>query len=224
VGVPRPLHILIPFKLCGAKSRLASILSPQERELLALSMLEDVLAAVSGFGKVTILARTGIDASHFAMPLEVVISDLDLNQALNAFLQDMVRTGWQEDLLIVMSDLALLTREDLRGMAATEGDVVLAPGRGGGTNMILIRHPQFRTCYHGLSFPKHLDQARRLELQTGIFYSYLAGGDIDEPQDLAEVLLHGKGKSARALHGLGLAVSEEGRGVLVRKREMHIEP
>jgi 2-phospho-L-lactate guanylyltransferase len=217
--VPRPLHILIPFKLCGAKSRLASILSPQERELLALSMLEDVLAAVSGLGRVTILARTGIDASHFAMPLEVVVSDLDLNQALNAYLQDIVREGWQEDLLIVMSDLALLTREDLTGMTTTEGDVVLAPGRGGGTNMILVRHPQFRTCYEGLSFPKHLDQARRLGLQAGIFYSLLAGCDIDEPQDLAEVLLHGKGEAARALWGLGLTVSEEGRRYPVRRNK-----
>jgi 2-phospho-L-lactate guanylyltransferase len=217
--VPPPLHILIPFKLCGAKSRLASILSPQERELLALSMLEDVLAAVSGLGRVTILARTGIDASHFAMPLEVVVSDLDLNQALNAYLQDIVREGWQEDLLIVMSDLALLTREDLTGMTTTEGDVVLAPGRGGGTNMILVRHPQFRTCYEGLSFPKHLDQARRLGLQAGIFYSYLAGCDIDEPQDLAEVLLHGKGEAARALWGLGLTVSEEGRRDPVRRNK-----
>lgn len=221
--MPRPLHILIPFKLCGAKSRLASILSPQERELLALSMLEDVLAAISGLGNVTILARTGMDASHFAMPLEVVISDLDLNQALNAFLQDMVRGGWQEDLLIVMSDLALLTREDLTGMVMLEGDVVLTPGRGGGTNMILVRNPQFQTCYEGLSFPRHLAAARRLGLQVGIFYSYLAGCDIDEPQDLAEVLLHGKGKAAGALRGLGLAVSEEGGGIPVRKK-MQIEP
>jgi len=218
--VPRPLRVVLPFKLCGAKSRLASILSLQERELLALSMLEDVLAAVSGLGKVTILSRPEIDVSHFTMPLEVVVSDLDLNQALNAFLQEMARGGWQEDLLIVMSDLALLTREDLLGMVKTEGDVVLAPGRGGGTNMILVRHPQFRTCYEGVSFPRHLDQARRLGIQAGIFYSYLAGCDIDEPQDLAEVLLHGKGKAARTLQDLGLAVSEEGKGALVRNRDV----
>jgi 2-phospho-L-lactate guanylyltransferase len=218
--VPRPLHILLPVKLCGAKSRLASILSPQERELLAFSMLEDVLEAVSGLGKVTILSRPGIDVSRFAIPLEVVMSDLDLNQALNAFLQDVVREGWQEDLLIVMSDLALLTREDLTGMVKTEGDVVLAPGRGGGTNMILVRNPQFRTCYEGVSFPRHLDQARMQGLEAGIFYSYLAGCDIDEPQDLAEVLLHGKGKAARILQSMGLVVSEEGRGAPVRKRSM----
>ena len=103
-------------------------------------------------------------------------------------------------------------------MVKSEGDVVLAPGRGGGTNMILVRNPQFRTCYEGLSFPKHLDQARGLGLQAGVFYSYLAGCDIDEPQDLAEVLLHGKGRAARTLQGLGLALSEEGRGTPVRKR------
>jgi 2-phospho-L-lactate guanylyltransferase len=212
------LHVVLPFKLLGAKSRLASILSLRERELLALFMLGDVLAAVSGLGKVTILSRTGIDVSSF-IPVEVVVTDLDLNQALNAFLQDMAGKGWQEDLLIVMSDLPLLTREDLLGMVKAEGDVVLAPGRGGGTNMILVRNPQFRTCYEGISFPKHLDQARRLGLQAGVFYSYLAGCDIDEPQDLAEVLLHSKGRAARTLKGLGLALSEEGREAPVRKRD-----
>jgi 2-phospho-L-lactate guanylyltransferase len=130
----------------------------------------------------------------------------------------MVLEGWQEDLLIVMSDLALLSREDLTGMVKTEGDVVLAPGRGGGTNMILVRDPQFRTCYEGLSFPRHLDQARRLGIQAGIFYSYLAGCDIDEPADLAELLLHGRGEAARALRAMGLAVSEEGRRAPVRRR------
>jgi 2-phospho-L-lactate guanylyltransferase len=212
------LHVVLPFKLLGAKSRLASILSLRERELLALFMLGDVLAAVSGLGKVTILSRTGIDVSSF-IPVEVVVTDLDLNQALNAFLQDMAGKGWHEDLLIVMSDLPLLTREDLLGMVKAEGDVVLAPGRGGGTNMILVRNPQFRTCYEGISFPKHLDQARRLGLQAGVFYSYLAGCDIDEPQDLAEVLLHSKGRAARTLKGLGLALSEEGREAPVRKRD-----
>lgn len=212
------MHVVLPFKLLGAKSRLASILSLRERELLALFMLGDVLAAVSGLGKVTILSRTGIDVSSF-IPVEVVVTDLDLNQALNAFLQDMAGKGWQEDLLIVMSDLPLLTREDLLGMVKAEGDVVLAPGRGGGTNMILVRNPQFRTCYEGISFPKHLDQARRLGLQAGVFYSYLAGCDIDEPQDLAEVLLHSKGRAARTLKGLGLALSEEGREAPVRKRD-----
>jgi 2-phospho-L-lactate guanylyltransferase len=211
--------VVLPFKLWGAKSRLASILSLQERELLALSMLEDVLAAVSGLGKVTILSRTEIDASRFAVSVEVAVADLDLNQALNAFLQDMAGKGWQEDILIVMSDLPLLSREDLLRMVRAEGDVVLVPGRGGGTNIILVRNPQFRTCYEGASFPRHLDQARRLGLRVGVFYSYLAGCDIDEPQDLAEVLLHGRGKAARTLEGLGLALSEEGRAAPVRRRD-----
>jgi 2-phospho-L-lactate guanylyltransferase len=118
-----------------------------------------------------------------------------------------------------MSDLPLLSREDLLRMVRAEGDVVLVPGRGGGTNIILVRNPQFRTCYEGASFPRHLDQARRLGLRVGVFYSYLAGCDIDEPQDLAEVLLHGRGKAARTLEGLGLALSEEGRAAPVRRRD-----
>jgi 2-phospho-L-lactate guanylyltransferase len=38
-------HALIPFKPANPKSRLAGILSPEEREAFARAMLEDVIAA-----------------------------------------------------------------------------------------------------------------------------------------------------------------------------------
>ena len=60
--------------------------------------------------------------------------------------------------------------------------------------MILIRTPEFRTCYQGLSFPKHLEFARQAGLEASVFESFRAGCDIDCPEDLAEVLLHGRGE------------------------------
>jgi len=209
--VHRTVRIVVPFKRNDAKSRLAPALTPKERRLLAFAMLRDVIRTVSGFGKVTILSRPGLDATDVGCDVEIVESELDLNDALNAFIAHEARQGWPWDILIVMADLALLTQSDVVGILSCRGDVVLCPGRGGGTNMILIRSPKFRTCYQGLSFPKHLDYARQTGLKTEVFESFRAGSDIDCPEDLAEVLLHGRGETRALLERMGFSVSEIGR-------------
>ncbi|MCX6677536.1 MAG: 2-phospho-L-lactate guanylyltransferase [Methanothrix sp.] len=207
----RPVQIVVPFKLNDAKSRLAPALSPEERRLLAFAMLRDVLGTVSGFGEVTILSRPGLDAADVGCDVEVQESELDLNDALNALIADVARhgQGWQSDILIVMADLALLMPDDVAGILNYQGDVVLCPGRGGGTNMILIRSPRFRTCYQGVSFPKHLAYCQRAGLKAEVFESFRAGSDIDCPEDLAEVLLHGRGEARALLEKMGFSVSEK---------------
>jgi 2-phospho-L-lactate/phosphoenolpyruvate guanylyltransferase len=209
--------MVIPFKNQGAKSRLACVLTPQERQLLSFAMLNNVLDAVLGFGWVTILSRPGLDAAKVGYDVEILESDLDLNDALNAFIASEASRGWPSDILIVMADLALLRKNDVLGILSCRGDVVLCPGRGGGTNMILIRAPEFRTCYQGLSFPKHLDYARRAGLDISVFESFRAGCDIDCPEDLFEVLLHGQGDARTLLEKMGFSVSEKGRGEAIGK-------
>jgi len=211
--VQGPVRIVVPFKLDNAKSRLAPALAPEERRLLAFAMLRDVLGTVSDYGKVTILSRPGLDAAKVGYDVEVRESELDLNDALNELITDEAMQGWPSDILIVMADLALLTQKEVAGILSCRGDVVLCPGRGGGTNMILIRSPEFRTCYQGLSFPKHLDYACQAGLKVAVFESFRGGCDIDCPEDLAEVLLHGQGEARVLLENMGFSVSNKGRGV-----------
>jgi 2-phospho-L-lactate guanylyltransferase len=201
----------VPFKLDNAKSRLAPVLAPVERRLLAFAMLRDVLDVVLSFGGVTILSRPGLDAAEVGYDVEIRESELDLNDALNALIADEASRGWPANILIVMADLALLTRNDVAGILNCRGDVVLCPGRGGGTNMILIRSHEFRTCYRGLSFPRHLDYARQADLKAAVFESFRAGCDIDCPEDLAEVLLHGGGETPKFLQSRGFVPHFRGR-------------
>ena len=208
---------MVPFKLNDAKSRLAPALLPAQRRLLAFAMLRDVLDVVLGFGWATILSRPGLDAADVGRDVEIVESELDLNDALNEILADAARQGWPQDILIVMADLALLTQNDVVGILSCRGDVILSPGRGGGTNMILIRAPEFRTCYRGLSFPKHLDYCQRAGLKAEVFESFRAGCDIDCPEDLAEVLLHGRGGARALLEKMEFSVSEKGKGCGIGK-------
>jgi len=215
--VRQPIHVVIPFKHQGAKSRLSSVLSPGERRLLVFAMLKDVLSAVLGFGRATVLSRPGLDIAEIGREAEILESELELNDALNSLIAEEARRGWSSDILIGMADLALLTEKDVAGILNCQGDVVLCPGRGGGTNMILMRSPEFRVCYQGLSFPKHLAFAREAGLKVSVFESFRAGCDIDEQEDLAEVLLHGKGETKLVLESLGFALSEEGRACLGRR-------
>lgn len=211
----RPVGIVVPFRLDGAKSRLSPALSSDERREMALAMLRDVLAIVQDFGNLTVLTRPGSDPMEYG-PLadangnvKIIPADLELNDALNEMIEGEDRQGWPRDLLIVMADLALLAKNDIVGILSCPGDVVLCPGRGGGTNMILIRSPRFRTCYQGLSYPKHIDFARKAGLRLAIYESFRAGCDIDQPEDLAEILLHGQGKARSLLERLGFRLSEK---------------
>ena len=211
-----PIRIVVPFKLDNAKSRLAPALNPEERRLLAFAMLRDVLDAVLGFGPVTLLSRPGLDAAEVGRDIEILESELELNDALNAFIAAEQSRGWPSNILIVMADLALLTQGEVAGIIRCPGDVVLCPGRGGGTNMILIRSPQFRTCYRGLSFPRHQEYARQAGLAAMVFESFRAGSDIDCPEDLAELLLHGRGRAQRMLESLAFVLPESGHSGCVR--------
>lgn len=218
----RQVRIVIPFKFNGAKSRLGSVLTPEERRHLAFAMLKDVLDAISGLGRVTILSRPGLKKEDLGRNVDILESDLELNDAINAFIEEQAGQGWPFDIFIVMADLALLTRDVVKEILDAEGDVVLCPGRGGGTNMILIRNQKFRTCYCGLSFPKNVDFARKAGLKAEIYESFRAATDIDEPDDLVEVLLHGHGKTKSVLESMGFFLSDKGRTCLGRVPDREI--
>jgi 2-phospho-L-lactate guanylyltransferase len=209
----RPIKVVIPFKLDCAKSRLSSILSSEEREKLALAMLEDVIDAVSGFGEVVILMKDPIrdgdpfDRLRSKPGLDLMECPQELDPALNSMIETEVKRGWPSDLLIAMADLPLMRPSDIADLVRTPGDVVIVPGRGGGTNLILIRDPKFRVSYYGLSFLKHLQKAEYLGLSAGVFESFRCGSDVDEPPDLVEALIHGRGRTPGLLKDLGFSLS-----------------
>lgn len=87
------------------------MLSSEERQQLAIAMLGDVLDAVSGIGTITILSKPGFNKLDLSLNADVLESYLELNDALNALIENWQAKGWPADLLIVMADLALLTRK-----------------------------------------------------------------------------------------------------------------
>ncbi len=195
------MRVLVPFATEEPKSRLAAALGPRERDAFARASLEDVLEAVRGAGgEPTVLATAdpGVDA-------ETVVDERPLTAAVNAAIADT-----ELPVAVVMADLALATAGAVAELLAADGEVVLVPGRGGGTNALLVRHPEFRVDYHGASYRDHLTIAREVDADVGRVDSYRLSTDVDEPADLVEVLLHGRPRSRTVLEEAGFVLDADG--------------
>jgi len=201
------MRTLVPFDALTPKSRLEPVLSADEREGFARRMLEDVLAAVGGAGGDPLVVATA--------PVEcdapTVVDDRPLSVAVN----DRLDAGTA----VVMADLALATPRTLRAFFAASGDVVIAPGLGGGTNALVVRDASFRTDYYGTSYLDHLRIAHERGLSVREVDAARLAVDVDEPRDLADVLLRGEGESAAWLRERGVRLRDSnGRGRATRSR------
>jgi 2-phospho-L-lactate guanylyltransferase len=175
-------------------------------------MLEDVKAAAKDAMCSPVLVCSELFDSE---DVQVTIPDTDLNGTLNAILPQSVT-----DCLILMADLPLADAESIRRVVSTRKDMAIVPGRGGGTNAIYVREPtKFHVDYYGTSFLKHMKIARESGLTVEVIDSFRLHTDIDEEEDLAELLIHGTGKSREFLEGLGFSLAvESGRVGVARKR------
>ncbi|MFB6091312.1 MAG: 2-phospho-L-lactate guanylyltransferase [Halobellus sp.] len=210
------MRVLIPFTDRDPKSRLAAVLDADERRRFAFAMLRDVVDAVAAAGgEPELLVPEPLDppaddlAGDFdADPLEGVPTTVDerpLTPAVNAALSRL-DDGDVAELGIVMADLALAAPTSLSRLFGAGGDVAVAPGRGGGTNALVVRDPEFRVDYHGTSYRDHRRVAAEAGLSVDVVDSMRLSADVDEPADLVEVLLHGEGRSQTWLREAGFAV------------------
>ncbi len=211
------MRAVIPFKKNNAKSRLGTLLSENEREELAIAMLNDVAETLisSGCFEVVDILSTSIIEVNGA---NIVLTEMGLNEALNEYLQKMSSHSINEPVLIIMADLPLVSIDNIRDIASSSSDIVIVPGRMGGTNALFIRDPKiFHVDYYGASFLKHCEIASKKDLKLEVFDSFNLSTDIDEVEDLAEVLIHGRGNAARYLKKLGFVLAES-RGRVGIKR------
>lgn len=168
------------------KQRLASVLTPDERETLNRAFFERTLsiacavlppAAILVVSRSDeLLARAG---ARGAEPLR------ETGTGLNAALEQAAAHVRGAALLSLSCDLSLLESADLEAMIADPADVVLAPDRAGtGTNALLVRPAGAIPYRYGPgSAAAHRDAARGARFasiqRTGL------ACDIDTPDDLA---------------------------------------
>ena len=211
------MRSLVPFAAVDPKTRLDSVLTADERAAFARVLLRSVCATLHETGhEPTVLATAPLDEATLDEPAlppdtSVVVDDRPLTAAVNDQLAAETPT------LIVMADLPLATPESIRRLIAAgdAADIAIAPGLGGGTNALVVREPAFRVDYHGASYLDHRAAAADCGGTVSVVDSRQLATDIDEPSDLAEVLLHGDGPARAWLDdaGVELAVGDGRVGV-----------
>ncbi|MBX0325351.1 2-phospho-L-lactate guanylyltransferase [Halomicroarcula sp. F13] len=201
------MRTVVPVSGSDPKTRLSPVLGPDERRAFTEAMLADVLDALDGAGHSPDVVSTG--------PVECDAPVTVDDRGLDALVNDLLAEG---PLAVVMADLPLLTADAVERLFAPAADVVLAPGLGGGTNAFVCRHPEFRVDYHGASIRDHRRIADDVGASLAEVDSRVLATDIDEPADLAEVLLHGDGRAADWLTDAGFELSfDDGRVGVARE-------
>lgn len=202
------MRVVVPFAAEQPKTRLGDIFTPDERHAFARVMLSDVLTALRNAGHAPeVLSTTPLD-----IDAPTTVDERPLNAAVNAILDAATSTA------VVMADLPLATPETLSQLFSSTADIVLVPGRGGGTNALVARHPDFRVAYHGVSYRDHRERAHAIGASVETIDSYRLGTDIDERADLAEVLVHGEGRTYKWLDENGVELAtEEGSRVAIER-------
>jgi 2-phospho-L-lactate/phosphoenolpyruvate guanylyltransferase len=177
--------ILIPVKrLEESKTRLASVLAPQDRRRLGLAMLADVLRAAEKWpNKLIITADPDAEAVGLAFGCNLIPDPgYTLNEAINAATQ---ATSGVHALLILQSDVPLVTSFDIGQIFASKADVVVVPSSDGGTNALLRRPPNAISSRFGPnSAQAHIAEAKSHGLDVRSLPLDSLALDIDTPEDL----------------------------------------
>jgi len=187
--------VIIPVKpLNRAKSRLATVLTPEQRQQFAESMFRHVLDTVRQVPQVigTLVISRDSKALSIARDYDAkTVQETgtpELNSALTRATQ-VVATWGVGSVLVLPADLPLVKAEDIvnilmmgRGMPS----VVLATDQNqDGTNALFMRPPGVIPYAYGPgSYSRHLELARDAGIEAKTYFSERLALDIDITEDL----------------------------------------
>jgi 2-phospho-L-lactate guanylyltransferase len=181
-------HVLIPVKrLDDAKSRLAEVLTAEERSALMLELLDVVLAAAveAEVGPITVVSREPVAPDGVAR-----FDDRGLawNDALAAAMREVVS---EPVAAVVSADLPRVTAEEIRALVAATPDRGMAIARAldGGTNAVSMRPAGAVMTHFGepLSAAVHAQATAAAGLAARILDFPGLAFDVDTPADLAQL-------------------------------------
>ncbi len=190
---------IVPVKpLNRAKSRLATVLSPEMREALSTAMLRHTIASlaecrfVSGILVISRDNRALVIAREYGARTVQESGAPALNAALERASQ--VIASWSAQASLVLpADLPLLDVSDIQEMAHLgrfhQSAVVVPDREGTGTNGLLLRPPNLFPISFGVgSFERHVTAAETAGATVHVFRSERLMLDLDMPDDLLAYL------------------------------------
>lgn len=194
-----PVWVVVPVRdFVGSKSRLAPLLSLDERSALSRAMLEDVLGClgrsphIEGVAIVTDNTEAmAVAARQRAHILPDAAGGDGLGHSLNASLEN--ARAWLRrhrpavGMLVLPADIPAATPDDIASLIESDSDVVLARADDGGTNALrLAPNISLPFSFGPDSFARHCAAAAALRVR--IVHRAGLSLDIDRPDDIASYL------------------------------------
>lgn len=186
---------IVPVKPFNrAKSRLADALEPEQRELLAMRLLERTVRMLVPLARIQGVLVISRDTKALSMVREWGAQTVqesgtpELNNALYRATHA-VRAWGAQAVLVVPADLPLLVADDIEEVVSLgryQNSVVIAPDRHEhGTNLLLVRPPGLIPYSFGEdSFATHQRLATEVGATIRIYRSNQVALDLDTPADL----------------------------------------
>ncbi len=186
---------IIPVKPFNrAKSRLAKVLSPEQREVLAIHMFRHsvkLLASIHRFAGVMVVSR---DTKALSIAREYGVHTVqesgapELNAALLRASQAVNGLGAQ-GVFVLPADVPFVTADDILQilhLGRYNQSVVIVPDRVmDGTNALLVTPPGLIPFSFGISsFARHKALAETVGATVHVYQSPRMALDIDTPPDL----------------------------------------
>jgi 2-phospho-L-lactate guanylyltransferase len=190
------LQALVPLKsIAQGKRRLAAVLNGEDRHRLIETMLVTVIGALRDTPGI---AGVNVVTSETNLPIKGCARIGDKGHGLNAALSDATRflsLGSMTTVLVVPADLPFVTSDDIQALidAATHSDVVVAPDLAQTcTNGLVISPPEaIRPCFGVGSRLAHVTAAQAAGRSVTCIDRRGLALDIDEPDDLQTLIIHG---------------------------------
>tara|TARA_R110000787_G_scaffold50776_1_gene120716 strand:+ start:356 stop:925 length:570 start_codon:yes stop_codon:yes gene_type:complete len=179
-------HLIIPVKgISAGKSRLAAVLTDDERMSLVLRLAERTLEIAADIPDVEIILVTR-DAD--ALPLADGRGITALRQSgngLNAALSEVAARLAGGRTLILPADLPALAAADIEAHLRSGGIGISPDSAGSGTNFLSLPEPaSIPFCFGYASFAKHAEEAERAGLPLHVIDRPGISFDLDTPDDL----------------------------------------
>lgn len=199
----------VPVKdLSQAKQRLAGVLAPAERSLLAAAMVQDVLDALQAATRLAGIAVLTVDPQARQMAQARGLRVMEgcateghtrvANAAMGA-----LRCAGADAVLMLPGDVPMLTPAEvdaIAAMAARERFTIVPSHDHDGSNAILCAPPGNVPLRYGLdSFQCHLRAARQCGIEPAVLELAGVAQDIDHPEDLQFILRSAADTRARRL-------------------------
>lgn len=182
----------------NSKTRLSPFLSENERTTLLKYMLKDIVSSIEDCVYDIIVTSKDDDVLNYAKHLNLSVlkeqehDDDYLNNSIVDVMKYISKNYDDYNIMILPADIPLISSKNMEYVVKNQDDFIIAPSKGCGTNLLYIKNEyDYHPLFGAFSFFKHIEEAKCRNLNVNVYDSFYLSLDVNTPEDLGEILLHG---------------------------------